>query len=145
MLAHLLEVDERVFEPPAYCSHAAKSCALELLALEERLCVFEKTDIVARDGLNKMFSGRELTKGDSKVVGVVECVQQVLVERVYVLKPGETLCFELVLIPQRRLIRSRRTEDQRQLFSESLLSIFDLACIETPYPGDLKTTANLCG
>ena len=56
MLTHLLEVHERVFEPPAYRSHAAKGCALELLALEKGLCVFEETDIVSRDGFDEVFS-----------------------------------------------------------------------------------------
>lgn len=72
MLTHLLEIHERVFQPPAYGSHAAKGCALELLALEERLCVFEETNIVSRDGFNEVFSGRELAKGYSEMVGIVE-------------------------------------------------------------------------
>ena len=55
MLAHLLEIHERVFQPPAYGGHAAKSCAFELLALEERLCVFEEADIVSGDGFDEMF------------------------------------------------------------------------------------------
>ncbi len=58
MLAHLLEVHERVFQPPAYRGHAAEGCALELLALEERLCVFEETNIVARDSFDEMLCGR---------------------------------------------------------------------------------------
>ena len=93
MLAHLFEVHERVFQPPAYGSHAAQGCALELLALEERLCVFEKANIVSRDGFNEVFSGRELSKGYSEMVGIVEGIQQILVERMYVFKTGETLCF----------------------------------------------------
>ena len=93
MLAHLFEIHERVFQPPAYRSHSAKCCALELLALEERLCIFEETDIVSGDGLNEMFSGRELAKGDAEVIGIVERVQQVFMERMYVLKTGKPLCF----------------------------------------------------
>ena len=92
MLAHLLEVYERVFQPATYRSHAAKCCALELLALEERLCIFEKTDIVSRNGLNEMFSGRELAKGYAEMVGIIERVQQILVERMYVLETGKPLC-----------------------------------------------------
>lgn len=134
MLAHLLEVHERVFQPPAYRGHAAKGCAFELLALEERLCVFEETNIVSRDGFDEVFSGRELAKGYSEMVGIVERIQQILVERMYVLKTGKTLCFVLVSIPQSRFKSTRRTENQRQLFGESLLSIFDLACIEISYP-----------
>lgn len=57
MLAHLLEVHQRIFQPPAYCSHAAKGCTLELLALEERLCVFEETNIVSRDCFDEVLSG----------------------------------------------------------------------------------------
>ena len=70
MLAHLLEVHERVFQPPAYRSHSAKRCALELLALEERLCIFEETDIVSGDGLNEVFSSRELAKSYAIMVRV---------------------------------------------------------------------------
>ena len=102
MLAHLLEVYERVFQPPAYRCHAAQGCALELLALEERLCVFEETNIVSRDGFDEMFSGRKLSEGYSEMVGIIEGIQQVLVERMYVLKTGKTLCFELVSISQSR-------------------------------------------
>ena len=99
MLAHLLEIYERVFQPPAYRSHAAKGCALELLALEERLCIFEETNVVSRDGFDEMFSGRELSKGYSEVIGIVEGIQEVLVEGMYVLKTGKTLCFQLISIP----------------------------------------------
>lgn len=92
-----------------------------------------------------MFSSRELAKGYSEMVGIVERVQQVLVERMYVLKTGKPLYFELASIPQCRRKSTRRTENQRQLFSEGLLGIFDLACVKVSYPGDLKTTADLSG
>lgn len=143
MLAHLLEVDKRVFQPPAYRSHAAKGCALELLALEERLCVFEETNIVSRDGFNEMFSSRKLAKGYSEMVGIVERIQQVLVERMYVLKTGKPIYCELASIQQSKLQSTQRTENQRQLLSEGLLGIFDLACIKVSYPGNLETTADL--
>ena len=86
MLAHLLKIHKRVFQPPADRSHAAKGCALELLALEERLCVFEETDIVSRDGFDEMLGGRELSKSYSKMVGVVKRIQQILMEGMYVLE-----------------------------------------------------------
>ena len=143
MLAHLLEVYERIFQPPAYGSHAAEGCALELLALEERLRVLEETNVVSRDGFYEVFGGRELTKGYSEMVGIVEGIQQVLVERMYVLKTGETLYFRLASTLQQEFKSQRRTENQRQLFSESLLSILDLACIEVSYPRDFKATADL--
>lgn len=93
MLAHLLEVHERVFQPSTYRSHSAKGCALELLALEERLCIFEETDIVSGDSLNEVFSCRELAKGDAEVICIIERVQQVFMEGMYVLKTGKPLCF----------------------------------------------------
>lgn len=92
MLAHLLEVHERVFQPPAYRSHAAEGCALELLALKKRLRVFQETDIISRDSFNQVFSGRELSKGYPKMVGIIERIQQIFVERMYVLKTGKPLC-----------------------------------------------------
>lgn len=90
-----------------------------------------------------MFSGRKLSKSYSEVVGIIEGIQQVLVERMYVLKTGKPLCFELVPIPQSRYKGTQRTEDQRQLFSESLLRILDFACIEVPYPRNFETTTDL--
>ena len=100
MLAHLLKVDKRVFQSPTYRCHATQGCTLELLALEERLSVLEEADIVSRDGFNEVFGGRQLAKGYSKMVGIVEGIQQILVERMYILKTGETLCFDLVSLPQ---------------------------------------------
>ena len=113
MLAHLLEVHKRVFQPPADRSHAAKGCSLELLALEERLCVFEETDVVPRDGFDEVLSGRELSKGYSEMVGVVKGIQEILMEGMYVLKTGKTLYLGLVSIPQSRSRSTRRTKNQR--------------------------------
>lgn len=143
MLAHLLEIYERVFQPPADGSHAAKGCALELLALEERLCVFEETDVVSRDCFDEMLGGRELSKGYSEMVGVIKRIQQVLMEGMYVLETGEPLYLGLVSTPQSRSRSNRRTKNQRQLFSKGLLGIFDLACIEASYSGDFETAADL--
>ena len=143
MLAHLLEVYKRIFQPPADRSHAAKGCALELLALEERLCVFEETDVVSRDCFDEVLSGRELSKGYSEMVGVVKGIQEVLVEGMYVLKTGKSLYLGLVSIPQSGSRSTRRTKNQRQLFSKGLLGIFDLACIEASYSGDFETAADL--
>lgn len=82
MLPDLFEVDQRIFQPPAYCCHAPKSGTLELLALEKRLGVFEQTDVVARNGLNEIFSPIEIPKGNVKVVGIVERIQEILVYKV---------------------------------------------------------------
>ena len=112
MLAHLVEVQEGVLEPAAYGGHASQSGALELLALEKRLGVFEQADIVARHDLYEMLGGGQLTQGDAEVVGVVERVEQVLVERVDVLEPREAI------------------EDERELLGEGLLCEFDLAGVK---------------
>ena len=77
------------------------------------------------------------------MVGIVERIQQIFVEGMYILKTGKTVCFQSVSVPQSSLKSTRRTQNQRQFFSESLLSVFDLASIEISYPGDLKTTADL--
>lgn len=91
MLAHLLEVYERIFQSPTYCSHASKSGTFELLALEQRLGIFEQTNIVSRDGLDQVTSRGQLPKGYSEVVCIVEGIEQVLVERVDVLEAGKAV------------------------------------------------------
>lgn len=40
-----------------------------------------------------MLRGRQLAKGYSEMVGIVEGIQQVFVEGMYVLKTGKTVCF----------------------------------------------------
>ena len=79
MLSDLFEVHERILQASTYRSHTAKSSPLELLALEERLRVFQKPYIIPRDGLDKMFRRGELPKGDAEVVRIVEGVKEVLV------------------------------------------------------------------
>ena len=59
-----------------------------------------------------MLGGRQLTEGNPEVIGIVKRVQEVLVERVDVLEAGEAI------------------ENRSQLLAESLLRVFDLACIE---------------
>ncbi|KAE8309420.1 hypothetical protein BDV41DRAFT_547827 [Aspergillus transmontanensis] len=79
MLTDLLEVDQRVFETSANGGHTTEGRSLQLLALEQRLGIFDETDIIAGNSLDKMFSGRNLTQSDSEMVGIVKCVHQVLV------------------------------------------------------------------
>ena len=79
MLPDLFEVDEWVLESTAYGSHSPKSGTLELLALVERGSVFEEADVVSRDGFYEMFGGRQLSEGDSEVVGIVKGIEEVLV------------------------------------------------------------------
>lgn len=112
MLANLVEIQQRVFKALDDGGHAAQAGLLELLALEERLAVLEEADVVAGDGLDQVLGGRQLAEGDAEVVGIVEGVEQVLVERVDVLETGEGL------------------EDGAQLLGEGLLGELDLAGVE---------------
>ena len=79
MLADLLKVEQRILQAAGDGGHAAESGALELLGLEERLGVLEQANVVAADGLDEMLRRRELAQGDTKMVGIVEGVEQVLV------------------------------------------------------------------
>lgn len=72
MLSNLFKIDKRVFQPSTYGSHAPQSSTLELFALKEGLSIFEKPDVVARYGLNQMFRGGQLPKGNPKMVCVIE-------------------------------------------------------------------------
>lgn len=112
MLSDLLEVLEGALQSTCDGGHAAKSSALELLALEERLGVFDEADVVTSDLLNKMLRSRELAEGDAEVVGVVEGVHEGAVEGVDVLETGEGL------------------EDGTQFLGEGLLGELDLAEVE---------------
>jgi len=57
MLADLVEVHEGVLESLNEGGHATEGSLLELLALEKRLAVLEKTDIIAGDGLDQVLGG----------------------------------------------------------------------------------------
>ena len=59
-----------------------------------------------------MLGGGQLAKGDLEVVRIVEGVEQVLVERMNILQPGETL------------------EDGAELLREGLLGKLDFSSIE---------------
>ena len=67
-----------------------------------------------------MFCGRKLTQRNSKMVGIVECVEQILVEWVDVLQARKAL------------------EDKAEFFRKSLLSELDLSHIEVANTADLK-------
>jgi hypothetical protein len=112
MLAHLIEVQERIFQSPTDRGHSTERCALELLTLEERLCVFEESNIVARHYFDEVLCGGKLAESYAEVVGVVKGVEEILMERVDILEPGETV------------------QDQRELFCESFLCEFDFSSIE---------------
>jgi len=48
MLSDLIEIEERIFQSFADGGHSTQCRTLELLTLEQRLRIFEKTDIIAR-------------------------------------------------------------------------------------------------
>jgi hypothetical protein len=125
MLSDLLEVHERVLEPLANGRHATQCGALQLLALEQRLTVFEQAHIVTGDCLDERLGGVELTKRNPEVVRIVERVQQIAVERVDVLEARKCL------------------DGRREALSEGLCSELDLARIESSDSADLEPRANL--
>lgn len=112
MLANLIKIEERVLKTLCDGSHTSKSGALELLALEERLRILEQTDVISGDGLNQVLSGSQLAEGNAEMVGIVEGVEKILVERMDVLESWEPV------------------ENERDLLAESLLCELDLAGIE---------------
>jgi hypothetical protein len=85
VLSHLLEVYQRIFQSLTDCGHPAQSRPLERLALEQGLCIFQKSDIVSRHRLNESFGRRQRAQSDLEVVGIVEGIEQIFVEGVNVL------------------------------------------------------------
>jgi hypothetical protein len=79
VLADLLQVDEGILQTASDGGHTTKGSTLKLLALEQRLRILDKTDVIARNGFNQVLGGRDLTKGDTEVVGIVKSVHQILV------------------------------------------------------------------
>ena len=127
MLPDLVEVEKRVLQTLADGGHATKSSALELLALEQTLTILDETHVISGDGLDQTLCGVTLAEGNAEVVGVVESVEQILVERVNVGEAREAV------------------QDSRQLLTEGLCGVFDLAHVEGPNTSDLETRANLGG
>lgn len=113
MLADLVEIQQRIFQSLDERGHATESGSLELLALVERLCVFQKADVISGNGLDKVLGSGHLAKGNLEVVRIVEGVEQILVERVDVLKPGKAV------------------EDGAELVGEGLLGELDLSGVES--------------
>jgi hypothetical protein len=144
MLSDLFEVDERILEALANRSHATKSSALELLALEQRLSarksqywhhdsesihapIFQQAHIVAGHGLNQRLGRVQLSQSDPEVIRIVQSVQQITVERVDVGQAGEGL------------------DGLGQALGKSLGCVFDFAGVEGTDSADLEASANLRG
>jgi hypothetical protein len=85
MLPNLIEVEEGVFQSSANGGHSTQCSTLELFALEERLRIFEKSDIITGNDFDQMLCGRELAESYSEVVCIVEGVEEIFVEGVDVL------------------------------------------------------------
>jgi hypothetical protein len=132
MLAHLLKVDQRILHPLGYSGHSTQSGALELFALEQRLSILEQSYIITScnfplatsfrstvysyqkltNCLNQLLRPRQLRQGYPKMVGIVEGVEKIAVERVDVLQFGEAV------------------EDGLQFLGEGLGRVFNLSGIE---------------
>jgi hypothetical protein len=112
VLADLVKIKKRIFQSATNGCHTTKCGTLELLALEQRLRILEKTNIVSGDSLDQMLSSRKLTEGNAEVIGIVEGVEKVLVERMDVLKSWEAV------------------ENQRDLLTEGLLGVLDFTGVE---------------
>lgn len=91
MLSNLIEVLEWVVESLDDSSHTAQGGSLQLLALEKRLRILDETDIVTADGLDEVLCCRKLTKCNAEMVGIVEGVEEILVEGVDFVDSGESL------------------------------------------------------
>lgn len=144
MLSDLLQVDEGVLETLADGGHATKGGALEVLALEQTLAaqkiskvaksqicdkyapIFDKSDIVTSDSLNQRLGSVELTKGNPEVVGIVESVEEIAMERVNVLEARETV------------------DGGGQTLGEGLGGVLDFTGVESSYSADLEAGTNLC-
>lgn len=113
MLADLVKIQKGILQSLDKRGHATESGSLELLALVERLCVFQKADVIAGDGLDQVLGSGHLTKGNLEVVRIVEGVEQILVERVDVLKTRKAV------------------EDGGELVGEGLLGELDLSGVES--------------
>jgi hypothetical protein len=112
MLAHLVEVEEGIFQSPADCRHSTKGRTLELFALEERLRILEQSHIISGHDLDQVLRSRELTEGYSEMVGIVEGIEEIFVERMDILQAGKSV------------------QDEGELLCECLLREFDFSGIE---------------
>lgn len=125
MLPDLLEVDEGILQSLADCGHATEGSSLQLLALEERLTVLQKTNVVARDGLDESFRSRELTKSNSEVIRIVEGVEQIAMERMDICQARESL------------------DGGGETFGEGFGGVLDFTSVKGADSADLEACANL--
>ena len=75
MLSDLLQIYKRVFKALADGSHSSQSCALELLALEKTLTIFDKTHIVTGDCFDQRLCRAQLSQSNPEVAKTIVSVQ----------------------------------------------------------------------
>lgn len=80
--------------------------------MEQRLGVFEEAYVVSGDSLDQSLGRRYGTESYSEVVGIVQGVEKILVERMNVLQPWKAV------------------EDGLELFAECFGGKLDLSCVE---------------
>jgi hypothetical protein len=93
--------------------------------LKQRLPVFQQPYVIACDRLDKGFGGRKLPEGNTEVVRIVQCIQQITVERVDVCKTREGL------------------DGAGEAFSEGFGRVFDLSRVEGSDSANLEARADL--
>lgn len=104
MLPDLFQIHKRILQSLANCCHPPQSRTFKLLALKQTLTILDKAHIVARNGLDQGFRSVQLPEGNTEVTNmtrlvshaiferlshllcVVECIEQIAVERVDVLE-----------------------------------------------------------
>lgn len=92
MLSDLLEIYERVLRPTAQNrSHTTEGRTLQLLASVQRVSILDQSHVVTGDLLNQVLGSRELGERYLEMIPIVENVEQILVERVYVVELGELI------------------------------------------------------
>ena len=91
MLSDLIEIQKGIFETLDEGGHATECSSFQLLALKERLAILDQPNIVSGNSLDQVFGGRELAESDAEMVGIVEGIEKIFVERMDVLKSGKTL------------------------------------------------------
>lgn len=59
--------------------------------MEERLRIFEKPNIISRNSLDQSLCGGQCTEGYPEVIGIVEGIEEIFVERMNILQSWEAI------------------------------------------------------
>lgn len=98
MLPDLLQIYKLVLQLGRDRRHPTKRRPLQLLALIQALSILQQTHMISGNRLNQCLGACKLAECDAEVVGVVERVHQIAVERVDVRQLGEVgeRCFQFL-------------------------------------------------